>query len=145
MVGFACSIGVDMGFNAKHHHDGEETLEASTHIHANGKKHIQHEHQSNRSDHSKSHHHDNLSNREESKNGPDNCCNDKVMKFEQLDKAIAQNYAVVNPVFFTAFTFAYYNLALAIIPQRSVSIKYFVRSHHPPIPDIRIAIQSFQI
>lgn len=145
MVGFACAIGVDMGFNAKHHHDEEEALEASTHVHADGKKHIHHEHQSNRIDHDKSHHHGGVSNQEESKEGSGNCCNDKVLKFEQLDKTIAQVNATVHPVFFTTFIVIYYNPDLILFSQRSVSTKYFVRSHHPPIPDIRIAIQSFQI
>jgi hypothetical protein len=39
VVGFACSVGIDMGFNSKHHHD-EESTEAVVHIHADGKKHI---------------------------------------------------------------------------------------------------------
>ena len=36
-VGFACSIGMDMGFNATHHKDGEAS---SIHVHADGKKHF---------------------------------------------------------------------------------------------------------
>lgn len=143
MVGFACAIGVDMGFNTNHHHDVTEKIESSIHIHADGKKHIHHEHQSNRS--GKSNHHDGVSNLKGSQESPDNCCNDKVLKFEQLDKTIAQGYATVNPVFYATFIAAYYDLDFILFPQRSVSIKYFVRSHHPPIPDIRIAIQSFQI
>lgn len=130
-VGFACALGLDMGFNSKHHHD-EEVTNPSVHVHADGKKHTHH----NKS----SHHHD--ENKNDEKGG---CCNDSVIKISQADKSVPQSFGISNPVFFTAFTFAYYDLDLLFPSQVSTSIKYFVRSHHPPIPDIRIAIQSFQI
>ena len=36
LVGFSCAVGVDMGFNTAHHHEGEAT---ELHVHADGKKH----------------------------------------------------------------------------------------------------------
>ena len=39
MVGFACAIGVDMGFNTTNHHDEEAT---EVHQHADGSKHDHH-------------------------------------------------------------------------------------------------------
>ena len=39
IIGFACAIGIDMGFNATHHHE-EEGIQAPLHIHADGKKHV---------------------------------------------------------------------------------------------------------
>lgn len=209
VVGFACSVGVDMGFNSGHH---EEKNTGAVHVHANGKKHIhqptphkqghddsahgnqkhiettvhvhgkKHLHQPtpHKHDHDTSanlnqkhtettvHVHANgkkhihqegatkhslekTSSQEEANNHPeadgekDNCCNDKVTKFEQLDKSVAPTFAYISPVFFTAFLSTFYYNDVLYTFDGSSTIKYFVRSYHPPIPDIRIAIQSFQI
>ena len=60
VVGFACAIGVDMGFNTTHHHDTEAV---KVHTHANGKKHEHH----NKTDQ----HHQQKKNTEK-----EGCCND---------------------------------------------------------------------
>jgi hypothetical protein len=147
VVGFACAIGVNLGFNAKHHHEDKQNTsqtEQVTHLHADGKKHIHHD-QKPKTEHSTSHHHDGLSKNSDSNEDSGNCCKDEVIKFEQLDKAIVHSY-VVNPIFFITIASAYFIVDLLLhLPHRAVSIKYFVRSHHPPIPDIRVAIRSFQI
>ncbi len=140
VIGFACAIGIDMGFNSKHHHDEFETKEA-VHIHEDGKKHVHHE---QKESHSASHHHDEVNNLDNAGNDSDNCCNDQVTKFEQIDKAIPHSSAV-NPIFFTAFISSFYNIDILVASQITKSTKYFVRGHHPPIPDILIAIQRFQI
>ena len=127
IVGFACSVGVDMGFNSTHHHDEETIVEKDAH-------------------HDTSHHHDEADNHHKSKNGKDNCCNDKVTKFSQLDKAVPQSLnAVINPIFFTAFVSSFYNIDVLTASKAPSNIKPFVRSSPPTIPDIRVAIQSFQI
>ena len=131
MVGFACAIGVDMGFNTSHHHN--ETTEVSIHVHSDGKKHAHH-------DQTPKHHHDNQTT---SKKG--DCCNDKVVKISQEDKAISQLFNIVSPVFFSALIATYNNLDVFNSSQVTASARYFVRNYHPPISDIRIAIQSFQI
>jgi len=138
IVGFACSTGIDMRFNTKHHH--EETTEASVHVHADGKKHMHHKEASN-------HPHDKAANDyHKSKDEKDNCCNDGVIKIIQLDKAVPQSVNVVlHPVFFTALLSSFYYIDTLYSSYVNTSIKHFVRSYHPPIPDIRIAIQSFQI
>ncbi|CAN5258729.1 hypothetical protein BH11BAC6_BH11BAC6_16370 [soil metagenome] len=128
-VGFACAIGIDMGFNSKHHHDDEATEMA--HVHTDGIKHIHHE-EADQDNH-------------KSTDDQDNCCHDKVIKIAQLDKAIPPSLNIIQPIFFTAFISSFYNIGVSFLPQGSPGIKYFVRSHHPPISDIRIAIQSFQI
>jgi hypothetical protein len=130
-VGFACAIGVDMGFNA-HHHDEEAT---EIHVHANG---TQHEHHKKTANH---HHEENK--KEKKEDG--GCCNDSVIKFSQTDKSVPQSNSILSPVFFTAFIATHYNIDIFNSSQVTASIKYFARSYHPPIPDIRIAIQSFQI
>ena len=131
VIGFACAIGLDMGFNAMHHHDEEAT--ETMHVHADGKKHIHHE----KAD--KDHQH------KKSTDDKDNCCNNKVIKFSQLDKSVPQSLNPVNSIFFTAFVSAFYNTDVSFLSQGNPNIKYFVRSYHPPIPDICIAVQSFQI
>ncbi len=135
MIGFACAIGIDMGFNTTHHHNDEVT-EVTMHVHADGKKHEHHNEAGK--------HHDEESNHHKAQNGKDNCCNDKVIKITQLDKSIPQSLTLINPVFFTTFISTFYNID-PLFTFQNTSIKKFVRSHHPPIPDIRIAIQSFQI
>ena len=37
VIGFACAVGINMGFNTTHHHE-EEATEAVVHIHKDGKK-----------------------------------------------------------------------------------------------------------
>ncbi len=135
IVGFACSIGIDMGFNSKHNHNNK-AAEAVVHLHKDGKKHV---HNDN------SHNHDQANSHHKSGSDKDNCCNDKVTKFAQLDKCVPKSLNVIHPIFFTALVSTFYNINIPLFSQSSRNIKYFVRSHHPPIPDIRIAIQSFQI
>jgi hypothetical protein len=131
MVGFACAMDIDMGFN-NHHHEEEET-QASEQSPTHGIKHHHH-------DEASEHHHD-------KKDGSkkDGCCNDKVVKLSQTDKAIPQQGSVINPVFASTFISSFYGGSILFTSQVSRNNKYFVRSYHPPIPDIRIAIQSFQI
>lgn len=137
VIGFACSVGIDMGFNSKHHHE-EEATEAVVHVHKDGKQHVHHERKN-------THSHDLAAHQNKSGSDKDNCCNDKVKSFQQLDKTVPTSVNAIHPVFFTAFLASYYNIN--ILPHSDIvkDIKPFVRSYHPPIPDIRIAIQSFQI
>jgi len=144
VVGFACSVGVDMGFNSEHHHEDKAT-EAVVHVHKDGNRHVHHQGRKENHKHDKSHNHDQANNHHKSGSDKANCCNDKVRSFDQLDKSVPASQSLVHPVFFTAFLASYYNFN--IIPHTDVvkNIKQFVRSYHPPIPDIRLAIQSFQI
>jgi len=135
VVGFACSVGIDMGFNSKHHHD-EDATKATVHIHSDGQKHIHNEKKEKHS-HSKSNHHN-------SGNKKDNCCNDEVTKFSQVDKTVPQSFNIIHPIFLITFVPGYYNTDLPS-PGIVKDIKQFVRSYHPPISNIRIEIQSFQI
>ena len=127
IIGFACAVGVDMGFNS-HHHQEEETAVA-IHVHANGKK----------------HHHEKAAHKHSDDNKKDDCCSDKALKIFQADKAVPQFAKLLSPTFATAFIPVYYATNISYPSQVITSNKYYVRGHHPPIPDIRIAIQSFQI
>lgn len=132
MVGFACGIGIDMGFNSTHHKE-EDTTEI--HVHADTK---------NDNHHNQSVGHQDEEKRTDSKEKK-NCCNDEVQKLQCLDKALNQNAktSINAPVFASIIsTFLgidIFNSAKAYPP------KYIVRFFHPPPPDIRIAIQSLQI
>ena len=129
VICFACAIGLDMGFNHQHHHEGDETITRipSYHPHTSS-------HQGQRGkDHDKS-------------KDDKGCCNYGLMKFAQVDKLRSQssNFAV-SPVFFKTIVSSYYNILAFPASRATRSIKYFVQSHHPPIPDIRIKVRSFQV
>ena len=136
IIGFACAVGMNMGFNSSHHE--EEVTDIPIHVHADGKQHQHH-------NEVKNHHEEASRNLQKETNDGDNCCHDKVMQIAQQDKAIAPPISLTNPTFFTAFTSSFYDIDILLSTGADLHIKYFVQRHHPPIPDIRIAIQSFQI
>ena len=126
VIGFACAVGVDMGFN-KHHHDEEKAV--SIHTHVNSKK----------------HHHEDAEHKHKDNDKKDDCCNDKVLKICQIEKAVPEFSKILSPILNIAFVPVYYSINISYPSQVTTSNKYYVRGHHPPIRDIRIAIQSFQI
>ena len=131
-TGFACSVGIELGLNSTHHHE-EETTTASLHVHANEKKHQHH-------DKAVEHHHDSKTDSEKT-----GCCNDNVIKFQNLDKSLTQNTIVVITVpVFTAILSSFFGVNIFKQVQISEQ-KYIFDCFHPPPPDIRILIQSFQI
>ena len=136
IIGFACAVGLDMGFNSNHHE--KEVTDIPIHVHADGKQH--HHHNEVKNPHEEA---DNNFNK--TTNDEDNCCHDKVTQIAQQDKAIAPPICITNPTFFTAFISSFYYIEIQLSTGADSHIKYFVQRHHPPIPDIRIAIQSFQI
>ncbi len=148
-VGFACAVGVDMGFNATHHHQEEavqvrghaskkqhhhhhEEASVKVHVHADGKKH--HHEKNEVAEHKHS-----------DKDAKEDCCNDGVVKISQTDKVVPQGLKMLSPVFLTVFVAEIYDINVFYPSQVNTSNKYFVRGHHPPISDICIAIQRFQI
>ncbi|CAN5348166.1 hypothetical protein BH09BAC2_BH09BAC2_15440 [soil metagenome] len=140
VVGFACAIGIDMGFNTKHHHEDDAT-EAVVYVHKDGKKHVHHE-SKEKLHHNKPHHQEEAN---KTGNGKDDCCNNYVKNFEQLDKSIPGTVSILYPVFITTFGASNYNFNVFPYTNFVSNKKPFVRGHHPPIPDICIAIQSFRI
>ncbi len=132
LVGFACAVGVDMGFNATHHYDGEAT---EVHEHAGGIKHDHH-------DQATKHEHKEIKTEKKEEKG---CCNDSLVKLSQTEKSIPQSNTIISPVFFTVFIASFYDIDILYPSQVAPGVTYFLRSYHPPIADIRIAIQSFQI
>lgn len=131
LIGFACSLGLNMGYN-EHHHQAEvapPTSHSAHHAHGSEQKH--HEDK-------KQHHH-------ESEKNDDDCCSHGVTSFNLLNKTVPQQVQLVHPGFTIAFTPVWFDSGIFTYINVTKNIKPYVRSHHPPIPDIRIAIQSFQI
>lgn|GEM_PF-258173 len=137
MVGFACSLGIGMGFNKGHHDLGHSTVQIAEHSHPPGTK--KHGHS-----HAKAEQHDHPA--KEKTATKDNCCKDEVAKFvdadKQLNKAIDIKLPLLFPVAIVPAFLQFVSIATGI---HSPNNSYFVRHHHPPISDIRIAVQSFQI
>lgn len=157
VVGFACALGMDMGFNTSHH-NSDATEVKEIHVHADGAKH----HHDSASDNqladkdesgSANHHRHNNNKfalqQQDGKSiaGQDEggCCSNEVLKFQSLDKNLNQttNNIADAPVFIAMLsTFLGVDLVSII---RDVPSKYKSRFYYPPPPDIRIAIQRFQI
>lgn len=125
LAGFACSIGVDMGYNRHHHDQGEK------HNHKHGM------------DISNSHSVVKL----DDANSKDDCCSNDVTKFTLLDKSIAQDYIhLESPVFFLVFTAIFFPPTINEIGLAVNSRFQFVRrSSFLNDTDIQTAIRRFQI
>ena len=107
-VGFACAIGVDMGFNSPRHNETEEPAEV--HVHSDGKKHVHEKETSEVTTHvhedGMKHQHDS----EPAKQTPADrnnlftkddggCCTNEVQAFQNLDKNVSVNTGISVPVF----------------------------------------------
>lgn len=137
VLGFACSIGLDMSYNKSHH--TEETTEVLVHVHDDGKNH-HHENEPK-----KSHHEEPAANQPDKNDDAqkNDCCTNEIMEFQQLDKNLAANSGTNMQVFFAILS-TFFGIENFISVQSS-SPKYIASYFHPPPPDIRIVIQSFQI
>ena len=131
LVGFACSIGVNMGFNAHHHEEEATDVSVPTPVDGNN---LPPPDRSNKQ----------LYNIKGSC-GKDDCCNDKVMKLSTGEKIVPPSNTLIHQEFSASFISSFYTIDVLSSGLQTPNRKYFVRNYHPPIPDIRIAIQSFQI
>lgn len=130
-MGFACSAGLDMGFNSRHQHHPDEDIVVGT--------------QTEPIDHHEmeEHHHHELTG--DQKGDDDNCCNKGVAEFSQSDKMLSHLFALENQVPVIYFTPIYYYLSgLKITASKPTTIRAF-RSRFFTLPDIRVSIQSFLI
>ena len=130
LVGFACSMGVNMGFNTTHH---KEETKAQIHIHKDGKKHEHKQESAKKQQHA----------HKEATDKKDDCCKEKVIKLQIADKNLDYSKIVINqPVINLPDIF--YQVPFFRIVKGNV--QEFIACHfHPPPRDIRIDIQSFQI
>lgn len=137
MVVFACSLGIDTEFNSSHHQ--EKTASSASHHHEE-----EVHHHENKTSNSPDHHHSKEVKHDE--NAADSCCKDEAVKFAKADKLSPQApHLEINPFFFPTLLANFFNLNILDGVSYVFTNKFFVLGHHPPIPDIRIAIQSFQI
>ena len=121
VLGFACAIGIKMWYKVSHHEKtGVLVHKGSDHCEEN-------------------------CNALKSKGCTDNCCNERVTKISKDDKSLPEGFACVNLKCVTSLISFFCNAGFLNIIRPCLNLRYFARSHHPPIPDLRIAIQSFQI
>ena len=105
------------------------------HQHADGIKHDHHNQPAK-------HEHENNKSEKKEKKG---CCNDEVQKLQSLDKALNQNAkTVIDVPAFAAIISTFFGIDIFSF-AKAYPLKYIARYFYPPPPDIRIAIQSFQI
>lgn len=147
VVGFACSLGINMGFNSGNHHPHNrskkfEHSEAVNHHKQVGNN--SYKHQTG----IKSHHHSYKQNNTvsiTSSRSEDNCCKDFVVGFQSMDKLPAkQNGAFKKITDFPQFA--------AVLIAEANCAKGFVHHYQIPPknveyspPEKRIFIQSFLI
>lgn len=133
VVSFACSLGLKMGYN-NHHHEQESKAATSGHHHEGA---VAAHH---------SHHHNEVAAGHHQNDVPekDDCCNKNAVQIQHADKSLvhAAGFIIKAPVF-VAFMSAYLGLEMKH-DKLITGVRYFVSRYYPP-PDIRIAIQSFQI
>lgn len=152
IVGFACAVGMKMGFNTSHHSETE--VPAEVHIHADGKKHVHEKESLGVTTHV---HEDGMKHQHDGETakpipgddsnlfakGTGGCCTNEVQKFQSFDKNVSVSAGVNVPVFVAILsTFLDTDFLKGI---NDFPTRYKARFYYPPPPDIRIAIQRFQI
>lgn len=145
VVGFACSLGVDMGFNSSHHsQDGEEKHEHKHDGHTKGHDNYHHEKGAHKHHHEEGEKHNDSNTVVFNSPSEDNCCKDFVAGFQSLDKQLVQkSYPTKQKIEYAPF------IIQAIITLNKQAYTEPVRTppkipDHSP-PDIRVFIQSFLI
>ncbi|MEP6947705.1 MAG: hypothetical protein ABI863_00460 [Ginsengibacter sp.] len=134
VLGFACAVGVDKAFIKRiiSHVGIVEATESTLSGHAV----------------SKTDHHNEQKHREKDcrcNKEKDNCCNKKVVSFEQLDKTITQ-FITANFALPACELPAFLSLTTRIYSGTSITVlNYIFRNLHSPPEDIRVSIRSFQI
>lgn len=146
VVGFACSLGVDMGFNSDHHshESGQQHEHADTDHH--------HEHDGNPSH---GHQHEAISNHQADDHNnivfvtfqsKENCCKDFVVGFQNMDKTMAKGSSSIQQQTLTLSSFI-----VPLIPGLNTTKGFTQHYQIPPEeidlppPDIIVFIQSFLI
>ncbi len=130
IIGFGCAMGMDLGFNSNHHNK-DQKIKKTIHVHANGHKH-EHHPKANQ------HKHD-----EKKSSEKDDCCNDKVIKFQTAEKNIIAKKIIDAPAIL-AIVRTYPGIDL-FKKNRAFPQKNIKRFFYPPPPDILLYIQKFQV
>lgn len=141
VVGIACAVGIDMSFNAKNHSEAK-IIKTPVHVHANGHN---HEHTKEAGKHKHEHGNEASKHKHVEKKAPekDGCCNDAVVKFQNVEKNITPKTVIDAPAFVAILSIfngiELYNITKAF-PHKNI-VPFF----YPPPPDILISIQKFQV
>lgn len=131
-MGFACSIGFDV--RLKTALQNEVPAQAMVHTHADGHQHEHH-------DNTQNHQHEE---KKDSSKEQDGCCNDDVLKFQNLEKNINQQTKLQFAVpFYTLHV--NYLIVTDIIKIAEAPLLKDIPYFYPPPPNILLAIQRFQI
>ena len=75
----------------------------------------------------------------------DDCCSNGVTQFALANKALPDNPGLCAHPLFEWITPSFYLINYTTALPGNKFIFFQAQSHHPPIPDIRIAIRSFQV
>ena len=172
VVGFACSLGLDMGFNIPHHKEEvsaspihihkagkhehqKETAKTSIHVHADGKKQVHQKEPVTQpavhidADGKKHEHPSPVANQhaEEKKipnNTKDDCCKDDVLKFQNLDKNLVLKAKTIieTSALIVSLTTFFPFNISQSVPSPVLPA---VRYLFPPPPNILIVIHRFQV
>ena len=172
VVGFACSLGLDMGFNIPHHKEEasaspihihkagkhehqKETAKTSVHVHADGKKHVHQKEPVTQpavhidADGKKHEHPFPVANQqpEEKKipnNTKDDCCKDDVLKFQNLDKNLVLKAKTIIETSALIVSLTTF-FPFNISQSVATPVLPAVRYLFPPPPNILIVIHRFQV
>lgn len=123
LAGFACSIGIDLGYNRLHHtHSTAQTVMHKMHCHGDREK-------------------------QNNSNEKDDCCSNDVVKFVLLDKATVDNNHNILPAPIFLAAIAEYTAESIIHNKISVNthFQFLRRSCFLNDTDIQTAIRRFQI
>lgn len=131
LVGFACAVGMNMGFNKKHHHHETVSHSGASHHHEKGTAHHHHHHDKELTKKNAAEH--------------DNCCSENATQLSASDKLLAQtiNSGIETPVALVFLHFLY-SSDLSSLTQDITKIPV-VRPFVLNSRGIRVSIQSFQI
>ena len=131
LAGFACSIGIDLGYNHLHHQHGKQ------HSHKHGEGGTKHKH-----------HHCVPGNAKLNDANPkDDCCSNDVTEFNLLDKSVVNNILHLEaPIFLLSFTTTSFSQTVNESgPTVNSRFQFVRRSSFLNDTDIQTAIRRCQI
>lgn len=147
LVGFACSIGLDLGYNSSHHK--RAVIEAAEENHENSCHHQHKPVEAKKTAHNHDdgvghgHHNDLQKDEADSKDLPaDDCCSNEVYKFNDLAKNITQQK---TENIFQVLSVSHSFFSQVVSDINEIPLLHSSRFLFPPPPDILVAIQKFQI
>ena len=91
------------------------------------------------------HHHELVTKPVKPKDCDRGCCADNIVKLTKVDKSCPEFFTGANGKLIISFISSFCYIHTEYISEGYANEWRYFLNHHPPIPDIRIAIQSFQI